>query len=221
MDIIQKQLWPMFGQQIIYFDHPVEVNIVPDYYKVCLRLSQKACWQACWVACGTAFKNACWNACYGRAFRTLCTYLLANYTSHLPIPAASTCHHAALGCKPMPDCDAQVWSFHSAGHSEGERAGPGQHEDEAAAAPLQVAAAVLRREPASHPAAALIPISVYFTVQFCIVHYCNAMPQGLAGRRSSCSSETEAVLSCKYCRTCTCSSTTSCCTTGRVATSES
>ncbi len=52
MDIIQKQLWPMFGQQIIYFDHPVEVNIVPDYYKVCLRLSQKACWEACWVLAG-------------------------------------------------------------------------------------------------------------------------------------------------------------------------
>lgn len=33
---ILEKLWPMFGKSIIYFDHPVETNVVPDYYTVSL-----------------------------------------------------------------------------------------------------------------------------------------------------------------------------------------
>lgn len=36
LDILLK-LWPMFGKSIIYFDHPVEISVVPDYYNVIKR----------------------------------------------------------------------------------------------------------------------------------------------------------------------------------------
>jgi hypothetical protein len=34
LSILTEKLWPMFGKSVIYFDHPVETNVVPDYYHV-------------------------------------------------------------------------------------------------------------------------------------------------------------------------------------------
>lgn len=36
LSILTEKLWPMFGGSIIYFDHPVETKVVPDYYNVSL-----------------------------------------------------------------------------------------------------------------------------------------------------------------------------------------
>lgn len=47
LSILTEKLWPMFGKSVIYFDHPVETNVVPDYYHVrswfCAAAVQDAC----------------------------------------------------------------------------------------------------------------------------------------------------------------------------------
>ena len=47
LSILTDKLWPMFGKSVIYFDHPVETNVVPDYYHVRSRPSAAAVLNAC------------------------------------------------------------------------------------------------------------------------------------------------------------------------------
>ena len=49
LSILTEKLWPMFGKSVIYFDHPVETNVVPDYYHVRSWASAAAACQACAV----------------------------------------------------------------------------------------------------------------------------------------------------------------------------